>query len=139
VPRVPSPGGIMLPGRIRYRASVGQRPPEPEMLLGAAQKPPAGFLEDRVAALASHAAGFLGTNLVERLVHIGDDVEPVEDMQSFGTFFADELQVGFPHVGADEADLGSDLLPMALKNSWKDSMARSFPSQSGRVRPTSIW
>jgi hypothetical protein len=30
-------------------------------------------------------------NLVERFVHIGDDVEAVEDMQSLGAFFADDF------------------------------------------------
>ena len=28
--------------------------------------------------------GFLGTDLVQRLVHVGDDVEAVEDMQRLG-------------------------------------------------------
>src|ERR1035438_9016275 len=28
-------------------------------------------------------------------------------MQGFGAVFADELQIGFPHVGADEYDLGN--------------------------------
>ena len=44
-------------------------------------------------ARAFHAAGFLGTDVVECLVHIGDDVEAVEDMQRLGAVFADELQM----------------------------------------------
>jgi len=59
-------------------------------ILTAFEQQPAGFLEDRLATLAFHAARFLGANLVERFVHIGDDVEAVEDMQSLGALFADE-------------------------------------------------
>jgi hypothetical protein len=43
-------------------------------------------------------AGFLSADLVERLIHICDDVESVEDMQGLGAFLANDLQVGFPHV-----------------------------------------
>jgi len=56
-------------------------------ILTAFEQQPAGFLEDRVAALASHAARFLGAHLVKRLVHIGEDMEAVEDMQSLGSIF----------------------------------------------------
>ena len=48
-------------------------------MLAAFEQQPAGFLEDRVATLTFHAARFLGADLVERLVHIRDDVEAVED------------------------------------------------------------
>ena len=41
---------------------------------------PTRFLEDRITALALHAARFLSADLVNRLVHIGDDVEAVEDL-----------------------------------------------------------
>ena len=68
-------------------------------ILTAFEQQPAGFLEDRVAALASHAARFLGAHLVKRLVHIGEDMEAVEDMQSLGASFTDELQVWFPAAG----------------------------------------
>jgi hypothetical protein len=57
-----------------------------------------------------HAAGFLGTDIAERLVHSGDDVEAAEDMQRLGAVFADEFQVGFPHVRADEGDFGNYVL-----------------------------
>src|ERR1700722_2255217 len=40
-----------------------------------ATEQPAGFPEDRGAALTSHAAGVLGTDVVQCLVHIGDDVK----------------------------------------------------------------
>ena len=37
----------------------------------------------------------LSADFVERLVHFGHDVEAVEDMQSFGAFFADRIQSAF--------------------------------------------
>ena len=75
-------------------------------ILAAAEQQPTGFPEDRGAALTFHAAGFLGTDVVQCLVHIGNDVEAVEDMQRLGAVLADELQIGFPHVGTDEDDFG---------------------------------
>src|SRR5215469_14675812 len=36
-------------------------------------------------------------------------MEAIEDMQRLGTFLADHIQVGLPHVGADELDLGRGL------------------------------
>jgi hypothetical protein len=50
-------------------------------VLAAAEQQPARLLEDGVATLPFHAAGFLSADLVERLIHICDDVESVEDMQ----------------------------------------------------------
>jgi hypothetical protein len=41
-------------------------------ILAAAEQQPTGFPEDRGAALAFHPAGFLGTDVVQCLVHIGD-------------------------------------------------------------------
>jgi hypothetical protein len=65
-------------------------------ILAAAEQWPTGFPEDRGAALAFHPAGFLGTDVVQCLVHIGDDVKAVEDMQGLGAVFADEFQIGSP-------------------------------------------
>src|SRR5208283_631759 len=58
----------------------------------------------------SHLAGLGGANFIQGLVHLGDDVEAVEDMQRLGTFLADHLQVGLPHIRADELDLRRQLL-----------------------------
>src|SRR5215475_7399830 len=82
---------------------VAEQIAEPEMLflfqiLTAFEQQPTGLLQDRIAPFASHAARFLGANVVERLVHIGGDVEAVEDMQSLSASFADELEVRFSHV-----------------------------------------
>src|SRR5271167_4743323 len=57
-----------------------------------------------------HLAGLSGADLIQRLIHLGDDVEAVEDMQGLGTFLADHIQVGSPHIRTDELDLRSELL-----------------------------
>ena len=40
-----------------------------------------------------HPSRFGGADLVQRLVHLGDDVEAVEDVQRLGTFLADDVQM----------------------------------------------
>ena len=77
---------------------VAEEIAQPEVLVGAeilaaAEQQPTGFPEDWSAALTFHAAGLLGTDVVQCLVHIGDDVEAVEDMQGLGAVFADELKM----------------------------------------------
>jgi len=57
-------------------------------VLAAFEQQPAGLFQDRAAAFAFHAAGFLRADFVECLVHFGDDVETVEDVQGVGAFFA---------------------------------------------------
>jgi hypothetical protein len=73
---------------------------QPEVLVGtkvltATEQQPAGFPEDQGAALTSHTTGFLGTDVVQSLGHIDDDVKAVEDMQRLGAVFAHQLQIGF--------------------------------------------
>jgi len=50
-------------------------------ILAAAEQQPAGFPEDRGAAITFHVAGFPGTEVVHRLIHVAEDVEAVEDVQ----------------------------------------------------------
>src|SRR5947209_7185268 len=98
-----------------------------------AEQQPAGLLQDRSASLAFHAAGFLGADLVERFVHIGDDVETVEDMQGLGAVLADELQIGLPHVRTDEYDFGNYVLAHCGEESLErfDSPLFAYPEQTG--------
>jgi hypothetical protein len=49
--------------------------------------------------------GLRGSNIIHRLVHLGDNVEPVEDVEGLGTLFASHTQIGLPHVRADKLDL----------------------------------
>src|SRR5262245_26631863 len=56
-----------------------------------------------------------------------------EDMQGLGASFANELQVRFPHIGADEADLGNDFLAHGGKESLEglDGPFLAHPEQTG--------
>jgi len=117
---------------------VAEEIAQPEMLVGAevlatTEQQPAGFPEERGAALTSHAAGFLGTDIVQGLVHIGDDVEAVEDMQRLGAVLADELQIGFPHVRTDEYDFGNYVLAHSGEESLEgfDGSFFAYPEKAG--------
>src|SRR6476659_2319823 len=59
----------------------------------AAEQQPTSLFEHNIAALSLQASGFLGANLIERLVHVGDDMETIEDVQSFGAVLPDEFQM----------------------------------------------
>ena len=84
-------------------------------------------------ALLGHPARFAGADLVQSLVHLGDDVEAVEDMQRLGAFLADDLQIGFPHVGADEHDLRSEFFADDGEESLEgfDGSFLADPEQAG--------
>ena len=101
-----------------------------------AEQQPTGFPEDRGAALAFHPAGFLGTDVVQCLVHIGDDVKAVEDMQGLGAVFADEFQIGFPHVGADEGDFGNYVLAHGGEEPLEgfDGSLFAYPEKAGNAQ-----
>src|SRR5262249_2083394 len=82
---------------VRFQV-VAEEIAKPEMLFGAevltaAEQQPTRLLEHGIQAFPFQAAGFLGADFVEGLVHVGDDVEAIEDMQGTRTFFADQLQM----------------------------------------------
>ena len=91
VEELASPGGELLKRFFeKIRADcfqvVAQEVAEAEVLLVtkilvAFEQQPAGLLQDRVTTFAFHETGFLRANFVECLVHIGDDVETIKDMQ----------------------------------------------------------
>src|SRR5437667_5445060 len=43
-------------------------------------------------------------------VHLSDDVEAIQDIERVAAVLLDELEVGLPHIGADELDLLGELL-----------------------------
>ena len=51
---------------------------------------PAGLFEHRLIAILDEAAGRRGPHVVEGVVHLGDDVEAVEDVDGVGAAFADQ-------------------------------------------------
>jgi hypothetical protein len=122
---------------------VAEEIAQPEVLAGAeilaaAEQQSTGFPEGWGAALASHPPGFLGTDVVQCLVHIGDDVKAV----GYGgprAVFADEFQIGFPHVGADEGDFGNYVLAHGGEEPLEgfDGSLFAYPEKAGT--PRSIW
>src|SRR5208283_3937493 len=94
---------------------VAKQIAEAELLLGgeillALEHAPARLFQQWGMSVACQPARFGGTNLIQGLVHLGDDVEAVQDMQGQGTLLADHVQVGLPHIGADKQNPGSHLL-----------------------------
>ena len=76
-----------------------------------------------------------GADLIESLVHLGHDMETIEDMERLGALFADDLQIGFPHIGTDEDDLGGQFVADGGEESLKgfDGSFFSHPKQARNV------
>ena len=60
-------------------------------------------------------------------------METIEDVKRLGAFLADDFQIGFPHVGADEHDLGSQFVADDGEESLKgfDGSFFAHPKQAG--------
>jgi len=63
-------------------------------------------------------------------------VEAVEDMQRLGAVFADQLQIGFPHVGTDEYDFGNYVLSHCGEESLEgfDGSLFAYPEKAGNAQ-----
>jgi len=57
--------------------------------------------------VAGQSARLGGAHVVHRVVHLGDDMEAVEDVDRLAAAFADHLQIGLPHVRAAAEDLAA--------------------------------
>src|ERR1700732_3308731 len=77
-------------------------------ILFALEHTPAGFLQQRLVAVLGHLSGFGGTDLIQRLIHLGHDMKTIQNMQRLRTFVADHIQVGLPHIGANKFDARSE-------------------------------
>src|SRR3982751_3587588 len=57
-------------------------------------------------------------------------------MQRLGAVFADEFQIGFPHVGADEDDFGNDVLAHSGEASLEgfDGSFFAYPEKAGHAQ-----
>ena len=60
--------------------------------------------EHRLVALGDQLLRLLGPNLIDRLAHLGHDVEAVEHVDGAAGFLGADPQVRFPHVRANELD-----------------------------------
>jgi hypothetical protein len=66
-------------------------------------------------------------------------VEPVEDVQSLGAFLRMTFRYGSHMSEQTKTIFEAISSPMTVKTPWKDSVVLSFPTQSRRVTPRSIW
>src|SRR5271155_695750 len=75
-------------------------------VLGALQQAPARVSENHLRASSAgfQDACFLGPNLIEGFVHLGGNVIAVKDVQRVGRVLGDDVEIGPPHVRADELD-----------------------------------
>ena len=73
----------------------------------ALEQTPAGPFQNGAVTIGLELPGFGGPHLVEGLVHVGDDVKPVENMQGLARFFGDGAQIGPPHIAANKAQAGA--------------------------------
>src|SRR3990172_2308753 len=79
-----------------------------DVLLGRAilrplEEGPACALQDLAQSLRLQLLGLLPADLVDLLVHVGHDVKAVQDVDRLLGLLGDDLEVGLPHVAADEA------------------------------------
>ena len=76
-----------------------------------------GVFEDGFVAVGGELFGFLASDFINGLAEFLGDVEAVEHVEGGGQHPGDDVQVGFPHVGADDFDfraaLGSESLEEA--------------------------
>lgn len=74
-------------------------------------------------------------DFVQRLVHFRHDVKTIEDVKRLGAFLANDFQIGFPHIGADEHDLRCQFVADDSKESVKglDGSFAAHPKQARHV------
>ena len=93
---------------------------------------PSGMGENRHQSLGFQFPGLLGPDLINGLVHVHGDVKAVQDMDGLAGLLGDDLEVGFPHIAADEAQLSRPLFaehPEEAQQS-SDSPVLSYPQQA---------
>src|SRR6516225_1822214 len=71
-------------------------------VLGTFQQAPTGMGQHRFPPLRPQSPGFLGAHFIHRLVHMLQDMEAVQDMESLSGLARNHLEVGFPQVTTDE-------------------------------------
>src|SRR5271154_4332994 len=64
-------------------------------------------------------------------------METVEDMDSEGTFLTDDLQIGFPHIGADEYDFGGQFVADDGEEAL-EGFDGAFPAHPEQARDANI-
>ena len=97
---------------------------------------PARFLQQRLVTGPRHFTGFGSADLIQGLVHLGDDREAVEDVQGWGALLAEHLQVGLPQVGANQLDLRREFFPHKGEEAVEgfDGALATDPEQTRQMR-----
>ena len=70
-------------------------------VLRAFQEQPSRLRQNRLIALRLERPRFLGPDFIDRLVQMGHNVEPIQDMNGVAGLFRNHLQVCPPHVTTD--------------------------------------
>jgi hypothetical protein len=66
---------------------------------------PTGPFQDRLIAILGQPTSLAGTHFIERLVHLGDDVEAIENVHRIAATLADDVQIRLSHIRANVFDL----------------------------------
>src|SRR6266513_5515021 len=66
---------------------------------------PTGLLQHWLVAVARQPASLGGAQLVQGGIHLGDNMEAIEDVDGLAAPLADHRQVRLPHVRTDKLDL----------------------------------
>jgi hypothetical protein len=74
------------------------------------EQAPAGMGEDGGQSLCLQFPSLLCPDLIDGLVHMHGDVKAVQNMDGLAGLLGDDLEVGFPHIAADEEQLSRPLL-----------------------------
>lgn len=69
---------------------------------------PTCFFKEWFIASLRHLARLGGAYIIQCVIELGDDVKPVENIQRLRAFAFDHVQVGLPHVRANELDFPTD-------------------------------
>ena len=101
-------------------------------ILRSLQKTPAGMSKDGTQPFGLQVTSFLSPNLINCLVHMHDDMKPVQDMNGLAGFFGDDLEIRLPHIAADEEQLRRPLFAESSEKAQQgfDGSVLPHPQQS---------
>ena len=94
---VGSGGAYVEPEQLAESTALPSR-----QVAGTLEQAPASVLERDAVALPAQVGCVLTARLVNRLVEMGHDVELVEDVERLAGMATDHLEIGLPHVAADD-------------------------------------
>lgn len=78
-----------------------------------------GVLEDGFVAVGGELSGFLAPDFIDGFAEFFGDVEAVEHVEGGGQLGGDDVEIGFPHVGADNFDFRAARGPEGFEKTGK--------------------